>query len=66
MKKKYHALTYRLMHDECGHIGQNMMLTAGMMDLNTVPLGGFFEDRIRELLEIRHTAKRVLYVFAVG
>lgn len=66
MKKKYHALTYRLMHDECGHIGQNMMLAAGMMNLNTVPLGGFFEDRIREMLEIRHTPKRVLYVFVVG
>ena len=66
MKKKYHALTYRLMHDECGHIGQNMMLAAGMMNLNTVPLGGFFEDRIRDMLEIRHTPKRVLYVFVVG
>lgn len=66
MKKKYHSLTYRLMHDECGHIGQNMMLVAGMMDLSVVPLGGFFEERIRDLLDIRNTARRVLYVLAVG
>ena len=66
MKKKYHALTYRLMHDECGHIGQNMMLAAGMMDLCVVPLGGFFEERIRKLLNIAGTEKRVLYVLAVG
>lgn len=66
MKKKYHSLTYRLMHDECGHIGQNMMLVAGMMDLSVVPLGGFFEERIRKLLDIEATSKRVLYVLAVG
>lgn len=66
MKKKYHSLTYRLMHDECGHIGQNMMLVAGMMDLSVVPLGGFFEERIRDLIDIRNTSKRVLYVLAVG
>lgn len=66
MKKKYHSLTYRLMHDECGHIGQNMMLVAGMMDLCVVPLGGYFEDRIRNLAAIRDESKRVLYVLAVG
>lgn len=66
MKTKYHSLTYRLMHDECGHIGQNMMLAAGMLDLSVVPLGGFFEDRIRTLLDIRSTSRRVLYVLAVG
>ena len=66
MKKKYHALTYRLMHDECGHIGQNMMLAAGMLNLCVVPLGGFFEERIRQLLNIAGTEKRVLYVLAVG
>lgn len=66
MKKKYHSLTYRLMYDECGHIGQNMMLVAGMMDLCVVPLGGFFEERIRNLAEIKDESKRVLYVLAVG
>ncbi len=66
MKTKYHSLTYRLMHDECGHIGQNMMLAAGMLDLSVVPLGGFFEERIRTILNIRNTSGRVLYVLAVG
>ena len=54
------------MHDECGHIGQNMMLAAGMLNLCVVPLGGFFEERIRQLLNIAGTEKRVLYVLAVG
>ena len=66
MKKKYHALTYRLMHNECGHIGQNMMLVAPLMGLHIVPLGGFFEERIRSVLEIQDTQKRILYVLAVG
>lgn len=66
MKKKYHALSYRLMHDECGHIGQNMMLAAGLLDLRVVPLGGFFESRIKKLAGIRETEKKVLYVLAVG
>lgn len=66
MKEKYHALTYRLMQNECGHIGQNMMLVAPMLNLQVVPLGGFFEDRIRKLLGIESKTKRILYVFAVG
>ncbi len=66
MKKKYHALTYRLMHNECGHIGQNMMLAAPLLGLSVVPLGGFFEERIRRILEIQAIQKRILYVLAVG
>lgn len=66
MKKKYHALTYRLMHNECGHIGQNMMLVAPIVGLRVVPLGGFFEERIRRVLGIQDTQKRILYVLAVG
>lgn len=66
MKQKYHSLTYRLMHDECGHIGQNIMLAAGMMDLCVVPLGGFFEERVRQMLDIKNREERILYILAVG
>ncbi len=66
MKKKYHSLTYRLMHDECGHIGQNICLAATMLGLSVVPLGGFFEERIRKMLDIDKRDERVLYVLAVG
>lgn len=66
MKKKYHALSYRLMHDECGHMGQNMMLAAGLLGLSVVPLGGFFEARMKKLAGIREPEKKVLYVLAVG
>ena len=66
MKKKYHSLTYRLMQDECGHIGQNIMLSAAMCQLNVVPLGGFFEERIKQMLEIKTNNRSVLYVLAVG
>ena len=66
MSKKYHSLTYRLMQNEAGHIGQNIMLTAAALGLNSVPLGGFFEDRINSLIGIEKTKKQTLYVFAIG
>ena len=66
MSKKYHSLTYRLMQNEAGHIGQNIMLTAAALGLNSVPLGGFFEDRINSLIGIKETNKQTLYVFAIG
>ncbi len=65
MQQKYHALTYRLMHDECGHIGQNIMLSAAMLHLSVVPLGGFFEDRIKSMLRIKEEDE-LLYVLAIG
>ncbi|MBP1755113.1 MAG: hypothetical protein H6Q59_1511 [Firmicutes bacterium] len=66
INEKYHSLTYRLIQMELGHIGQNIMLTAAMMKLNTVPLGGFFEDRVNQYLHIDGIKKQTLYVFALG
>ena len=42
------------------------MLTAAALGLNSVPLGGFFEDRINSLIGIKETNKQTLYVFAIG
>lgn len=66
INEKYHSLTYRLIQMELGHIGQNIMLTAAMLKLNTVPLGGFFEDRVNRYLNIDGITKQTLYVFAAG
>lgn len=66
INEKYHSLTYRLIQMELGHIGQNIMLTAAMLKLNTVPLGGFFEDRVNRYLNIDGVTKQTLYVFAAG
>jgi SagB-type dehydrogenase family enzyme len=66
INEKYHSLTYRLIQMELGHIGQNIMLTAAMLKLSTVPLGGFFEDRVNRYLNIDGKTKQTLYVFAAG
>lgn len=66
INEKYHSLTYRLIQMELGHIGQNIMLTAAMLKLNTVPLGGFFEDRVNRYLNIDGITKQTLYIFAAG
>ena len=66
INEKYHSLTYRLIQMELGHMGQNIMLTAAMLRLSTVPLGGFFEDRVNRYLNIDGITKQTLYVFAMG
>lgn len=66
MAKKYHSLTYRLMQNELGHIGQNLMLAATMLKVNSVPLGGFFEERINSYLMLDGTSKTNMYTFALG
>ncbi|SHH65345.1 SagB-type dehydrogenase domain-containing protein [Caloranaerobacter azorensis DSM 13643] len=66
IEKKYNSLTYRLIYKELGHIGQNIMLVATMLGMSTVPLGGFFEDRINKFLRLDKTYQSNMYTFIVG
>lgn len=66
MRDKYHSLTYRLIYNELGHIGQNIMLTSSMLGMVSVPLGGFFENRINSYLNLKDDYKSNMYTFVVG
>lgn len=50
---------------EAGHVGENLYLQAEALDLATVSIGAFDDDRLREVVGIP-TAQRPLYIFPVG
>ncbi|AFK21824.1 putative NADH oxidase (noxc) [Pyrococcus sp. ST04] len=50
-------------HMEAGHIGQNIYLQATALNLGTVAVGAFYEDRVAEILG---TDGIPLYIFPVG
>lgn len=50
-------------HQETGHVGQNISLEVVSLGLGTVAVGAFYEDFIMDLL---NTEFRPLYIFPVG
>jgi nitroreductase len=51
-------------HLEAGHAAQNLLLQAVTLGLSAVPIGGFFEDQVVQVLAIQ--PERPLYVIAAG
>ena len=50
---------------ECGHIAQNILLTATALNLGSVPVGAFSQRRLSGLLELK-PGKTPLYMICVG
>src|SRR5581483_2897698 len=63
---KYGERGYRFALLEAGHAGQNLSLVATALDLPMVPLGGFIDSRVDELLDIDGINQSSLYLFALG
>lgn len=63
---KYGLRGYRFALLEAGHVGQNLVLTATALGLSAVPLGGFYDRRTDEFLELDGVNESTLYTFAVG
>jgi SagB-type dehydrogenase family enzyme len=53
----------RYVHMEVGHVGQNVSLQAVAMNMGTVMIGAFDDQRVKEILEI---AEEPLYIIPVG
>ncbi len=63
---KYGLRGYRFALLECGHLAQNLLLAATALDLAAVPLGGFYDRRVDELLGIDGVNESALYAVATG
>lgn len=50
---------------ECGHIAQNILLTATALKLGSVPVGAFSQRRLSGLLDLKQ-GKTPLYMVCVG
>ena len=62
---KYGKRSIRYMYLEAGHISQNIYLCAEALGLGAVAIGAFYDDDLREILEL--TEEYIpLYITAVG
>lgn len=63
---KYGDRGYRYALIEAGHVGQNICLFATELGLGSCPIGGFIDDKVNQLLDIKFQKEFSLYVIAVG
>ena len=63
---KYGDRGYRYILLEAGHSAQNMCLAAASMNLGALPLGGFFDGFVAELLGIDQDEEAILYGLGFG
>jgi SagB-type dehydrogenase family enzyme len=63
---KYGVRGYRFALIEAGHLAQNVLLEATARGLAAVPVGGFFDARIDDFLELDGVDESTVYAIAVG
>lgn len=63
---KYGDRGYRYALQESGHLAQNVQLVAESLDLNSVPVGGFYDDDVNGLLDLDGVNEAAVYTVWVG
>ena len=63
--KKYGDRGIRYVHMEAGHAAQNVYLQAVAMNLGTVVIGAFYDDQVKEALNLPEN-EEPLYIMPVG
>lgn len=63
---KYGERSYRFTLLECGHLAQNLLLTASALGLGALPVGGFIDDELNRYLRLDGRREAVLYVILMG
>ena len=64
--KKYGDRGYRYLLLEAGHVAQNINLTCGGLGLQSLNVGGFFDDELASLCRCPDGIEYPLYAIAVG
>jgi len=62
-ESKYGSRSERYVALEAGHIAQNILLEATALGLGGVPIGAFYNDKVKEALSIE---KDPLYILPIG
>jgi SagB-type dehydrogenase family enzyme len=63
---KYGLRGYRFALMEAGHVAQNVLLAATALGLGAVPLSGFYDRPMDELLGLDGVTESMLYAVALG
>jgi len=50
---------------EAGHVAQNILLQATALDLGAVPVGTFYDNEIKSVLDLKEN-EQPLYIIPVG
>lgn len=65
-QSKYGERGYRFVLLDAGHAGQNVLLAAEAYDCAALPLGGFCEDALGDLLELDRDVESPIHVVLLG
>jgi SagB-type dehydrogenase family enzyme len=63
---KYGERGYRMTLMEAGHLAQNMLLAATAQQVASVPIGGFIDDDLNEILGLDGIEESALYPLLLG
>lgn len=63
---KYYTRSLALIYIEAGHIGQNIYLTAQAQNIGCCSMGGFIEDKVIEILDLRKDYEYPIYSMSLG
>lgn len=63
ISEKYTDISYKLVQQEAGHIGQNIQLVAEYLNIKSLPLGGFYDNAMNKLIG---NSKTTLYTLLLG
>lgn len=66
LRRKYGERAYRYAHLEAGHAAQNLVLLGTALGLSVVPVGGFVERGIEELIDADGVEEIALYSLFIG
>lgn len=62
---KYGIRSERYVYIEAGHSCQNLLLQATSLNLGAVPIGAFYDDRVKETIDLEENEKPI-YIIPVG
>lgn len=63
---KYGPRGYRFVLQESGHLAQNVLLASEALDIGSVPLAAFHDDKVNDCLGVNGVDEAALYAIALG
>lgn len=66
VRHKYGERGFRYVYMEAGHISQNIYLQAVSLELGSVSVGAFLDEKVNQLVEVDGRNEAVIYLHAVG
>ena len=65
-KWKYKQRAYRYVYLDCGHIAQNLALSATALGLGSCQVGAFYDDEINNIIGLDGKEESAIYLSVVG